>query len=210
MDDIKRVFRQKDPSKGNAVDNYRPESCLPSIGKFMTRIIAKKIYNFLDKNDKLRVPQKGSGKKSTGTKDQLLIDKTTLRDCRKRYTNLGTAWVDYKRAYDMVAHSWMLESLELLQMSDNILKFVKRSKTNWKTELTSCGESLATLNIIRLIFQGDSLSPLLFMICMTPLTYVLPQAKARYTLEGGGEKINQHLFIDGLKLHGKSEKDIKG
>ena len=63
--------------------------------------------------------------KSRGTKDQLLIDKTILRDCKKRHTNLGMAWIDYKKAY-MVPHSWILESLELVQVSDNILEFVKR------------------------------------------------------------------------------------
>ena len=52
-----------------------------------------------------------------------------LRDCRKRHTNLGMAWIDYKKAYDMVPHSWRLESLELVQ------------------ELTLCGESLAKVNI---------------------------------------------------------------
>ena len=132
-----------------------------------------------------------------------------LRDCRKRHTNLGMAWIDSKKTYDMVPHSWILESLELVQVSDNILKFVKRSMANWQTELTSCGESLAKVNIRRGIFQGNSLSPLLFVICKIPLTHVLREAKARYTL-GGGEKINHLLFMDDLKLYGKSENEIKG
>ena len=55
----------------------------------MTGTIA--IYNFLDVNDKLPIGQKGRKKKSRGTKDQLLIDKMILRDCRKRHTNLGMA-----------------------------------------------------------------------------------------------------------------------
>ena len=173
----------------------------------MTGTIVESISNFLDVNDKLPVKQKGCRKKSRGTKDQLLIDKTILRDSRKRYTNLGMAWIDYKKAYDMVPYSWILESLELVQVSDNILKFVKRSMANWQTELTSCGESLAKVNIRRGIFQGDSLSPLLFVICMIPLTHVLRKAKERYTL-GGGEKINHLLFMDDLKLHGKSENDL--
>ena len=147
--------------------------------------------------------------KSRGTKDQLLIDKTILRDCRKRHTNLGMAWIDYKKAYDMVPHSWILESLELVQVSDNILEFVKRSMANWQTKLTSCGESLTKVNIRRGIFQGDSLSSLLFVICMIPLTNVLRKAKTRYTL-GGGEKINHLLFMDDLRLYGKSENEIKG
>ena len=68
--------------------------------------------------------------KSRGAKDQLLIDKTIPHDCRKRHTNLGMASIDFKKANDMVPHSWILESLELVQVSENILKSVKRSMAN--------------------------------------------------------------------------------
>ena len=44
---------------------------------------------------------------------------------------------------------------------------------------------------------------------MILLTHVLRKAKARYTL-GGREKINHLLFMDDLKLYGKSENEIKG
>ena len=84
----KMVLCPKDPSKGNGVDNYRPISCLSLMWKLMTGTIAESIYNFPDVNDKLPVEQKGCRKKSRGTKDQLLIDKTILHDCRKRHTNL--------------------------------------------------------------------------------------------------------------------------
>ena len=76
--------------------------------KLMTGAIAESIYNFLDMNEKLPVQQKGCRKESRGTKDELLIDKTILRDCRKRHTNLGMAWINYKKFYDMVPHSWIL------------------------------------------------------------------------------------------------------
>ena len=148
----KTVLCQKYPSKGNFVDNYRPISCLPLMWKLMTETVAESMSNFLDMNDKLPVEQKGCKKESRMTKDQLLVDKTILRDCRKRYTTLGMAWIDYKKAYDMVPHSSILESLELVQVSDNILEFVKRSMAKWQTELTSCGESLAKVNIRRRIF----------------------------------------------------------
>ena len=44
---------------------------------------------------------------------------------------------------------------------------------------------------------------------MIQLAHVLRKTKARYTL-GGGEKINHLLFMEDLKLHGKSENEIKG
>ena len=64
----KTVLCQKDPSRGNAVDNYRLISCLPLMWKLMTGTIAESIYNFLDVNDKLPVEQKGCKKKVEGPK----------------------------------------------------------------------------------------------------------------------------------------------
>ena len=62
------VLCQKDPNKENAVDNFRPISCLPLMWKFMTEAAAESIYNFLDVNDKLPVEQKGCRKKVEGQK----------------------------------------------------------------------------------------------------------------------------------------------
>ena len=64
------------------------------------------------------------------------------------------------------------------------------------------------MKIRRGIFQGDSLSPLLFVLVMIPLTLVLRQTKASYKLKKGGKKVNQLLFMDDLKLFAKNEDQI--
>ena len=45
----------------------------------------------LDGENLLPDEQKGCKCKSRGTKDQLLIDKTVLKNCRKRHTHLAMA-----------------------------------------------------------------------------------------------------------------------
>ena len=89
------VSCQKDAAKGNAVDNFRPITCLPLMWKLLTGIIADDMYNFMERENLLPEEQKGCRRKSRGTKDQLLIDKTILRDCKRRKTNLAMAWIDY-------------------------------------------------------------------------------------------------------------------
>ena len=157
--------------------------------KLLTGMISNALYDFMESSGKLPIEQKGCRRKSRGTKDQLLIDKTVLNDCRKRHTNLGMAWIDYKKAYDMVPHSWILESLELARVAKNVVEFISRSMKGWNVELMSCGEFLGKVNIRRAIFQGDSLSPLLFVICMKPLTEILRKVSMGYTLKCG-EKLN--------------------
>ena len=162
------VLCQKDQERRSAVDNYRPISCLPLAWKLMTGIIADSMYEFFVGNDALPVDQKGCRRKSRGTKDQLLIDKMVLADCKRKHKNLAMAWVDYKKAYDMVPHSWIIEGLKMAQVVENVITFLPKSMANWKTELTSCGETLGLVDIRRGIFQGDNLSPLSSMFAWYP------------------------------------------
>jgi len=37
-----------------------------------------------------------------------------LKNFRRRRMNLNVSWIDYKKAYDMVPHSWILESVTLV------------------------------------------------------------------------------------------------
>ena len=65
-----------------------------------------------------------------------------LRKCKRRRTNLAMAWIDYRKAYDMVPHSWILEALQLMSITPNIHRLVRESMEKWKTTLTSTGADL--------------------------------------------------------------------
>ena len=45
----KTVLCQKDPRKGNSVENYRPITCLPMMWKLLTGIIAEDMYGYLER-----------------------------------------------------------------------------------------------------------------------------------------------------------------
>ena len=100
----KTILCQKDPDKGNAVDNYQSILCFPFMWKLMTGIIANSVCEYLEVYNLIPVEQKGCRRNIRGTKDQLLIDKMVLNDCKKRHTNLGMVWNDYKKDY-MIPHS---------------------------------------------------------------------------------------------------------
>ena len=194
----------KDPAKGPVADNYRPIACLPLMWKLLTGILAEQIYDHLDGNNLLPDEQKGCRKRSRGTKDQLLIDKMILKDA-KNGKNLSMAWIDYKKAYDMVPHSWLLEVVEMLGVAGNIGGLLKSSMASWKTELMGGTEVLGTVDIKRGIFQGDSLSPLLFVMIMIPLSQQLNAANKGYHLKNTDRSISHLLFMDDLKLYAKNK-----
>ena len=202
------VMIQKDPAKGKAVSNYRPIACLPLLWKLLTGIFAGKIYDHLQVNNLLPDEQKGCRRKSRGTKDQLLIDKAVLREARAKQRYLSMAWIDYRKAYDMLPHSWILETLGLIKVAKNIDSLLRGSMKDWKTELTAGGTSLGEVTIRRGIFQGDSLSPLLFVVAMIPLTLLLRREKLGYQFGPEGRRTSHLLFMDDLKLYAKDREEL--
>ena len=124
-----------------------------------------------------------------------------------RRKNLAMAWIEYKKAYGMVLHSWIINSLKMYKISDEVINFIDTSMKTSREKLTSEGRSLAEVNIQRGIFQGDALSPLLFIIAMMPLYHTLGKCTAGYKLSRSQEKINHLMYMDDIKLFAKNEKE---
>ena len=64
------------------------------------------------------------------------------------------------------------------------------------------------IQIRRGIFQGDSLSPLLFCIALITLTNELNRADCGYQVHGTESKISHLLYMDDLKLLAKNEDNL--
>ena len=79
----------------------------------MTGVIADQIYAHLDQERLLPEEQKGCRGGARGTNDLLYIARPVIKDVKSRNKNLAMAWIDYKKAYDMVPHSWIIECLDL-------------------------------------------------------------------------------------------------
>ena len=109
-------------------------------------------------------------------------------------------WIVYKKANDMVPQSWILHCLKMYKISHEIINFIEKTMHTWKVELTAKGRSEAEIKIQRGIFQGDTLSHLLFIIAMIPLNHILRKCAARYKLSRPHEKINHRMYMDDIKL----------
>ena len=100
----------------------------------------------------------------------------------------------------MVPHLWIIESLDLFEVAENIKTLLVNSTEKWKVMLCSGNSELGKVEIKRGIFQGDSLSPLVFVLALIPLSLILRKMKAAYEFSESKKKINHLLFMDDLKL----------
>ena len=71
----------------------------------------------------------------------------------------------------------------------------------WKVMVCSGNSELGEFEIKQGIFQGDSLSPLVLVLAMIPLSLILRKATTAYEFSESKGKINHLLFMDDLKLY---------
>ncbi|RVE41606.1 hypothetical protein evm_013746 [Chilo suppressalis] len=132
---------------------------------------------------------------------------------RHNRKTLSTSWIDYKKAYDSVPHSWLMRVLELYKINATLRAFLMSCMRQWRTVLFY-PESRRTLGngdpikIERGIFQGDALSPFWFCLALNPLSTLLEGSGLGYRLRRNGHVISHLLYMDDLKLFAHSSSHL--
>ena len=126
---------------------------------------------------------------------------------------INLAWIDYQKAYDSVPHSWIKEILDIYKIDKTTTNFINHSMQHWKTKLKlnhTNGTTITTsIPIRRGIFQGDSMSPLIFCMCLFPLTNLLNRTKIGVSISNRKEKkINHLMYMDDIKIYANGDKNM--
>jgi hypothetical protein len=94
----------------------------------------------------------------------LVIDSVVAQQVRKKKHNISLGWVDYKKAFDSVPHSWLVKIwlFEIYKVDKSLTELLSACMHTWRTELyvgkRGTGYKTGELSIKRGIFQGDSLT----------------------------------------------------
>ena len=109
--------------------------------KILTAQIREEIYFSLPEE------QKKCCKGSRGTGELLYIDQRILSESKARRKNLAMAWIDNKKAYDMIPQSWIINCLKMSKISDKVINFIEKTMKTWRVELTAGAKSLTGTKI---------------------------------------------------------------
>lgn len=194
---------------------YRPITCLPTIYKIITATITKKITTHIEHHGVLAEEQKGCRRGHMGCKEQLVIDSTIHKHAASKNRNLHCTYIDYKKAFDSIPHSWLIQILQIYKINAGIINFLHNIMTHWKTtlQLNQYDRSVTTrqIQITKGIYQGDSLSPLWFCLALNPLSNLLHKCRTGYNLNNNSKStiVSHLIYMDDIKLYSKTEKDMK-
>ena len=196
-------------------EKYRPITCLITMYKNFTAIMADIMTEHLKKNNLWDEQQKGTRSNIMGTADNLLVDRCMLEEVKEHQRIAAAAYYDYQKAYDTVPHEWQIEVMQWLKFHPNMINIMKQLQSIWKTQLIiKNGNEKITSRWIRFkrgFYQGDNLSPVEFCITEIPLGRKLAQ-RPGYQLgprNNRGPKVTHFYFIDDLKVVESSEIDLQ-
>ena len=123
----KTTLIEKDPNKVKAPNNYRPITCLPIMWKLLTAQIREEIYYSLTSRGLFPDDQKWCRKGSRCIAELLYIDQHIQNESKNWRKNLAMAWRDYKKAYDMVPQSWIINCLKIYKIFHETINFIERT-----------------------------------------------------------------------------------
>lgn len=177
----------------NDISNYRPISLIPSLSKLFTKLIQKRMKNYIED---YQTTEQAGFRKNKSTIHHLHAINQLIERSKEYNIEIFICFIDFQKAFDSLDLECIWKALDHANVEEKLIRITqqlyKNNTANIKTEKPG-----RAFNINKGVRQGDPLSPDLFN-CV--LQYIMNQIPGKHGISINGKKLFNLRFADDIAL----------
>lgn len=168
---------------------YRPISMIGCMYKVLSKLLAARLAKVLQK---LISPTQSTFLPNRNITESVLIAKELVDDVKRIGSRCIIFKADVEKAFDSVSWNFLFFMMRKMGISEIWIGWIRECLSSTRIAALVNGSSTNEITMHRGLWQGDPLSPLLFLIAVEGLNGIVERAKERGLFKGvevGKEKI---------------------
>ena len=174
------------------------------VGKLLHRILASRLEKFMIANNIINPElQKGFLSGIPGVLERVLSLNAIIDNAKQRNLPLLTTFIDLRNVFGSVPQKLISDMLHHIHVLAQIQEYVSHTYSKLTAEIHTDNWKSPPFQISRAVFQGDTLSPLLFLLSFNPIiTYIdhLPTCGFQMSIQlsdtAGLPPANSHIYVE--------------
>ena len=145
--------------------NFRPIALTSVLGKIFHKILASRLEQFAIDNEVIDPStQKGFLKGINGVNEHTFSMSAILEHARSNGLPVAITFVDLRNAFGSIAHGLIHDTLEALKVPAQVRIYIRDLYSQLKATIRTKQWSSPEFSVKRGVFQGDTLSPIIFLL----------------------------------------------
>ena len=169
----------------NEPSNFRMIALTNCVGKIFHLILSRRFTRYLTQNKLIdETMQKAFLPGINGCIEHNIVLDELVKDARNKKKTLHITFFDLADAFGSVPHNTIIHSLQRNNFPPEVIQYVHNFYNNIQAKVVTKSFQSEIFSFKRGVFQGDPLSPIIFLLVFNPiLQYLTENSKFGYKLQ---------------------------
>ncbi|PIK62888.1 polyprotein [Apostichopus japonicus] len=192
------IFKYGNPDD---IQNYRPITLTSGVSKLFHSILNFRLLSFLRTNKLIDIStQKGFLNRIMGCAEHTMVLNRLTKYVKSKCRSMHIAWLDIQNAFGSVRHDVLEFSLQHHHIPQWLTTYLLQFYSNLQVQARTNNFSVDNLNINIGVFQGDTISPTIFLLVFNLILQYIETKRDAIGVPYKANKIISLAYADDLTL----------